>query len=158
MAAELTAGQIMTREVQTIPASATLEEAARLLIERDITGAPVVDEDGNVVGIVSESDLMSEAKREAALPHIAAFGFFLAKEEALQRIYHGGRTLPVEGLMSRDVVTVTEEMPVQEVADLLVRRKINRVPVLRDGKLVGIITREDVLRGLFGALPPTGGG
>lgn len=144
-----TAGDVMTRDVKTIPAEATLQEVATLLLTHGISGAPVVDEAGDMVGIISESDLLSEARRKAALPHTAAFGVFLVPTETLQRIYHDGATLRAEAVMQKHVVTVEEDTPLSEIGDLLVRRGINRVPVLRDGSLVGILTREDVLRGIF---------
>jgi CBS domain-containing protein len=144
-----TAADVMTREVKTIPADATLQDAAALLTAHDISGAPVVDENGKMVGIVSESDMLSEAKRRAALPHVAPFGLFIVPMEALERIYQQGATLLVSEVMTKKVTTIPEDMPLSRAADLMVNEKINRVPVVRDGKLVGILTRHDVLRGLF---------
>jgi CBS domain-containing protein len=144
-----TAADVMTREVKTIPADATLQDVAALLTAHGISGAPVVDERGNLVGIISESDLLSEAKRRAALPRVAPFGLFVVPEEALARIYHHGANLHASEVMSKNVTTVPEDMPVSRVGNLMMNEKINRVPVVRDGELVGIITRHDVLRGLF---------
>jgi CBS domain-containing protein len=144
-----TAADVMTREVKTIPSDATLQDVAALLTAHGISGAPVVDEEGNMIGIISESDLLSEAKRRAALPHVAPFGLFIVPTEALARIYHHGATLLASEVMTKNVTTVPEDMPISRVADLMVNEKINRVPVVRDGKLVGILTRHDVLRGLF---------
>ena len=73
-----TAGEVMTRDVIVLTPEMTLREAAELLATKAISGAPVVDEDGKVVGMLSESDLISEAKKRAALPRVAAFGFFMA--------------------------------------------------------------------------------
>lgn len=150
-----TAAEIMTREVKTIPAEATLREAAEMLSLFDISGAPVVDETGKVVGMLSESDLLSEAKKRAALPRLAAFGVFLAPEESLQRIYRDGATLLVREIMTSHVQTISPETSVDEAADILLRRKINRLPVVDDqNRLLGIVTREDILRAIFGISDP----
>lgn len=148
-----TAGDVMTRQVKTIPHDATLREVATLLTTHNISGAPVVDDTGSIIGLISESDLLSEARRQAAMPHTAVFGMFLAPEESLQRIYKQGASLLASEVMSKRVVSATEEMPLSEVGNLMLRHKINRVPVLRDGALIGIITREDVLRGQFDLEP-----
>jgi CBS domain-containing protein len=147
---QLTAADVMTGNVQTVPADATLREAAQLLHQHDIGGAPVLDPNtGQIVGMLSEADLLNVAKKRAALPHIAAFGLFLAPEESLRRIYEDGATLLVEEVMTRRVISVNLDTPIAEVGDLLLQQKINRVPVLNDGKLVGIVTRHDLLRGVF---------
>lgn len=145
-----TASEIMTRSVVAIPAEATLREAAETLALRRISGAPVLDEAGIVVGIITESDLMNEAKKRSAIPHSAPFGLFIAPEAALQRIYHDGASLLVREIMTKDVLTVTGDTSLRIVADTMTKKRINRVPVVdSDRKLVGIITREDVLRALF---------
>lgn len=149
-AGERTVGEIMTREVTTIPAEATLQEVATLLTAKNISGAPVVDETGKMVGIISESDLLSEARRRAGLPHVAAFGVFILPEETLQRIYHNGATLLASEVMTKQVVTVLPGMSISKVGDLMVKSKINRIPVVDENEnLIGIVTREDVLRSLF---------
>lgn len=145
-----TASEIMTRDVKTISATATLREAAEILAFNGISGAPVVDMEGRVIGIITDSDLMNEAKKRAALPHVSVFGLFLAPEEALRRIYHEGADLLVEEIMSKNVETVTGDIIVREIANLMTRRRINRVPVVdSDDKLLGIITRADIMRTLF---------
>ena len=145
-----TASEIMTKNVETISPDATLREAAELLAFRSVSGAPVLAPDGTVVGVITESDLMNEAKKRAALPHSAPFGLFLAPEAALQRIFHDGASLLVREIMTTDVLTVTCDAPVREIADLLTKKRINRLPVVdSEGKLIGIVAREDVLRALF---------
>ena len=141
---------IMTRPVVTILENATLREAAALLSEKQISGAPVVDAQGNLVGILSESDLLNEGRKRAALPRTAAFGVFVASEEVLQRLYHAGADLSVRSVMSTNLQTATEETTVVEATRTLISRKINRLPVVDStGKLVGIVTREDLLKAVF---------
>lgn len=145
-----TARDIMTSDVKTIPADATLQQAAELLAHHQISGAPVVDAAGAVVGMLSESDLLSEARKRAALPSIAAFGLFRPVVDALQRIYHDGASLLVEEVMTRKVETVAPETSLHEIGEILARRRINRLPVVdSDGKLLGIVTREDLLKSIF---------
>jgi len=147
---EMTAADVMVTDVKTIPKDATLREAAQMLHLHNIGGAPVIDPTtGHMVGILSESDLLNAAKKRAALPHIAAFGLFLAPEDTVRRIYEDGATLLVEEIMTRHVITVTPDTPLQEIGDLFVKKKINRVPVVEDIDVIGIITRHDLLRGLF---------
>ncbi len=110
------AHEIMTRDVITVQPHTPLDEIARLLVQHRITGVPVVDEEGRVLGIVSEFDLIAKRGRVAA------------------------------DVMSTDVIAVSEDTPAETIADLIVQRRVRRVPVLRNGRLVGIITRADLVR------------
>ena len=108
--------EIMTTTVVTVPAESRVEDAARLLARHRISGLPVVDQSGAPIGMVTEHDL-------------------LAKE---------GET--VADIMSRSVVSVTPETDVEEVAHLLANRRIRRVPVLERDRLVGIVSRSDLVQ------------
>jgi len=110
------AHEIMTRDVITVQPHTPIDEIARLLVQHRITGVPVVDEEGRVLGIVSEFDLIAKRGRVAA------------------------------DVMSTDVIAVSEDTPAETIADLIVQRRVRRVPVLRNGRLVGIITRADLVR------------
>ena len=155
-----TAADVMTRGVRTIPAEATLRETAEMLSIHHISGAPVVDADGRMIGIITESDLMNSPRKRAAMPHVAAFGVFLAPEETLQRIYHDGATLLAEEVMTPDPITAPPDATLRELSQIMTKRHINRIPIVEEGRegggktLVGIVTREDVLRGLFGLPDP----
>ena len=113
------ARDIMTRTVFTIQAEATAQEVAQLLAQKRISGVPVVDEHNNIIGIVTEADIISKVIREG---------------------------LTVADLMSCEVITVDEEMPASDIAALLTERRIKRVPVVSEGKLVGIVSRGDIVR------------
>jgi CBS domain-containing protein len=117
----LTAQQVMKRKVVSVPSNATVEETIRLLRQLDISGAPVVDEEGMLAGIISDFALLGIVYD----PDI--------------------RTAQVAELMTRDVLTVTEETPLNEIADLFIRHRIRRVPVVREGRLVGVVSRPDLL-------------
>ncbi len=112
------ASDIMTRKVATIRPEASAQEAAQLLDEKRISGAPVVDADGKIIGIITEADIISKVNRDG---------------------------LRVADIMSHNVIAISEETPVSEIAALLTERKIKRVPVVRDGKLVGIVSRADIV-------------
>jgi CBS domain-containing protein len=112
------ARDIMTSKVCTIPPEASAKEVAQLLSEKRISGVPVVDSNDKLIGIVTEADIISKVNREG---------------------------LSVADIMSHEVITVEEEAPVGEIATLLTERKIKRVPVVRNGKVVGIVSRADIV-------------
>ena len=112
------AQDIMTRKVYTIRSDASAQEAAQLLDQHRISGLPVVDEGNDIIGIVTEADIISKVDKEG---------------------------LRVSDIMSTEVTSVNEETPVSEIALLLTERKIKRVPVVQDGKLVGIVSRADIV-------------
>lgn len=145
------AGDIMRRDVRTIGPDATVEEVAAILAEAEFSGLPVVDQDGQVVGIVTEADLLARAKR-LNLPKFFPFLggiIFLENPKRFEEQLRKATAARVSEVMTTDVVTVNEDTPLDEVATLLVERGINRVPVVRDGRLVGMITRDDVLRAVY---------
>jgi CBS domain-containing protein len=141
------ARDIMRCEVATVGPATPVTEIARLLLERRISGVPVVDAHGKVLGIVSEGDLLRRAEtgteiRRSWWLRLLADNAVLAGEYAKSH----GRT--AEEIMTRDVVTVTETTPVAEIAALLERRDVKRVPVVHRGKIVGIISRANLLHAL----------
>ena len=109
---------IMTRKVFTISPEASVQEAAQLLYQERISGVPVVNAGGGIIGIITEADIISKASREG---------------------------LRVADIMSHEIIAVTEDTPINEIALLLSERKIKRVPVLSEGKLVGIVSRADIV-------------
>lgn len=147
--ADLVAQDVMTREVVTIPNTATLRDAAEIFTAKHISGAPVIEADGKVVGMVTEADILDFDRREAAIPRTGAFGVFLISEEQLKKAYDDGLALSVEKLMARKVISATPHTPLTELMRLMVTKKINRIPIVDGNRLAGIVTREDVLRGLL---------
>ncbi|HEV2303116.1 MAG TPA: CBS domain-containing protein [Stellaceae bacterium] len=141
---------VMTTQVITVGPDTSVRELAALLSERAISGAPVVDADGRLVGIVSEGDLLHRAetgterrtavRRSRWLDGIAVDD--LAREYAKS---HGRK---VRDIMTREVIAVDDTTELAEVANLLESKRIKRVPVLRDGKLVGIVSRANLVRAL----------
>ena len=144
------AAAIMTRDVVTVGPDDTVARVAEVLTGHGISAVPVVEPDGSLIGMISEGDLMRPFGRESELRrdwwlNLIAEGTDLA-EEFLDYIRVDRHR--VRDLMSQNVVTATETASLPEIADLLSRHRIKRVPVLRAGKLVGIVSRADIVRAL----------
>jgi len=141
------AKDVMTRSVVTIEPDATVLQAVRLMLQRQISGLPVVDKAGTLVGIVTEGDLLRRAetgtqrKRPRWLEFLIGPGR-LASEYAHT---HGRR---IDEVMTPDPHTVGEDAPLDEVVRLMERHRVKRLPVVRGQKLVGIVSRASLLRAL----------
>jgi CBS-domain-containing membrane protein len=142
------AKDIMTSPVITVTPDSDIRETAQRLLEHRISAVPVVDKAGRLVGIISESDLMR--REDAGTGRQASWWLSLFSDpERHMRAYVKSHSLRVADVMTSSVVTVEEDTPVDEVADLLGRKGIKRVPVMRNGAVVGIVSRADLLRGLI---------
>src|SRR5271165_2136618 len=143
------AGDLMTRYVTVAHPETSLLEAVNLMAQRKISGMPVVDAAGAIVGMMSEGDLVrwheGYTERQAHWLDMLADGFELAPA-FLKGIQEQNRK--VKTVMAKGVTTVTEDTPARDVARLMYARNIKRVPVVRDGKLVGIVARSDLVRAL----------
>jgi CBS domain-containing protein len=142
----LTAKTIMSAPVVTVAPENSVRDAVRLMLDRHISGIPVVESDGRLVGIVTEADLLpKEARPPVSEPLVGWFGRSLW----LERLVTGhkkveGRT--VGEVMTHNVVTAEEETPVHVLAAKMMRYAVNRLPIVRAGQVVGIVTRADVLK------------
>jgi CBS domain-containing protein len=146
----MNARDVMRTPVVSVHPDTPLREVARLLLDKGISAAPVVDEKGAPIGMVSEGDLIrpDRAAREAwrqSWLEIFAEGEPLAPELLawLQSQHHTARAV-----MTTPVITVSEDTELGEIARVLVTHRIKRVPVVRDGRVTGIVAREDLLRTL----------
>jgi len=148
------AKDVMTTEVTTIGPDATVREAAQSLLQRGVSALPVVDSGGAVVGIVSEGDLMRRAELGTEPKHRSWWLFLVAGNADLANEFVRGHAVHVAGIMSHPVVSVSEDQSLGDIAATLEERNIKRVPVVRDGKLVGIVSRADLVRTLA-ARPPS---
>jgi CBS domain-containing protein len=148
------ARDVMTTDVVTASPETPIAEIAALLLERRISGLPIVGPDGQVLGILSEGDLLrrvelgTERRRPKWLqalidPNIQAADFAHS------------RGLRAADVMSRDIVSVTPDTDLAEIARLFEQRRIKRVPVIDNGRLVGIISRANLLRGLVAFRTPS---
>jgi CBS domain-containing protein len=124
-----------------------VQDVAEILLERRISGVPVIDRAGNLVGIVSEGDLMRRADSGTEHRRSWWLRLFMGREGlALEYVKEHARK--VEDIMTRDVITAVPGTPVGEIADLLERNAIKRVPIVQSGKVVGIVSRANLLQAL----------
>ena len=141
------AADVMTNDVITVGEDASVQEVARLMAEHGISAVPVVDRERRLVGMVSEGDLLhrtetgTERRRSWWLDMVAA-------TNQLAGEYVKSHSGSVKDVMTRDVISVTEETTVGDIAILLETNRIKRVPVLRDGRLVGIVSRANLVQAL----------
>jgi CBS domain-containing protein len=139
------AKDVMTTKVATVGPDMPINAIAALCLDRHISAVPVIDDDRRILGIVSEGDLMRRGETERRPSWwLAAF----SNAEELAREFTKTRGIRAKDVMTREVLTVTEETPIATIAELLEKRRIKRVPVVRDGRIVGIVSRADLLRAL----------
>lgn len=140
----LRARDVMTSPAVTVRPDTAVVEAARMMARRRISGLPVVDEDGHLVGIVTEADLLLKEAGPGGLPLVAFHAEGPPPEvQPLLRRYEGRL---VGDVMTREVVTAQEDTPLQQVAALMARKNVNRIPILRGRAVVGVVSRNDVLK------------
>ncbi len=145
--------EIMTRDVITASPGNSIHEAARLMVDHGVSGLPVVGDDGSVIGIVSEGDLIVRQKPRERLPW---WRVFFDTGEKLAREYQKAAGTTVGEIMTRSVITVSPDLPIESVAVVLDQHRIRRVPVVADGRLVGIVSRGDLIKALSTAPAPAG--
>jgi CBS domain-containing protein len=114
----MTAKDIMTREVITAPPTLPVKDLAMLLVKNQVSGVPVIDERGAIVGLVSEADIIAKKGKD------------------------------VQAIMSPQVFSVGEGATIEEIAQLMTKQRIKRVPVMKDGKLLGIVSRADIVNSI----------
>ena len=112
------AKEIMTRDIITVAPELTVRKLAMTLVKNQISGAPVAGKNGKLVGIVSEADIVAKKGKD------------------------------VKAIMSKKVISVAEDTPVEEIAQLMTKHKIKRLPVMDGGKVVGIVSRADIVNAI----------
>ena len=141
------AADVMVTKVVTVRPSDTVRDAAKVLLAKRISGAPVVDEDGRLLGVISEADLIRRVEIGTE-PHRASWLELLTGNANLAAEYLKARARKVEDVMTRRVITATPDTPLNDVARLLEKRRIKRLPIIDDGKVVGIVSRANLLQAL----------
>jgi CBS domain-containing protein len=133
------ASDLMTAPVVTVTGNTSIRHACQMMINHAVSGMPVVDDDGQVIGVLTEGDLMN---RLCSLPPGTSSAS--AAQDYLKR--EGWK---VSDVMTRGIVATGEDAPIGEIAALMVGRGIKRVLVMREGKLVGVVSRADLLRAMM---------
>jgi len=148
----LAAKDLMTRDVITVGPDMPVKELANLLVERHISGAPVVDREGALVGIITEKDLI-ESNKNIHIPTVVTLFdavIYLESEKHFKQELKKMAASKVEDIMVRKVVTIGEETSIREIAAIMSERGKGLLPVVRDGKLVGIVGKADIVRSMAG--------
>lgn len=148
----LTAGEVMTRDVVTVKKETTIRELAGIFTTRRISSAPVVDDKGELIGIVTETDLVEQDKSLHIPTVISLFDWviYLESGKKFEKELNKMTGQTVGDIYSPEVETVTPATPISEVADLMSTRKIHALPVVEGKKVVGIIARIDMIRTMIG--------
>jgi len=147
------AEDIMTREVVTVRPETSITELARLFSDRGISGAPVVDAEGQLLGIVTESDLM----RRVAAPQDRKPGLFsglLSDPAELARHFARSHGRTAQDVMTTTPLTLGPDVPIDRVAKLLEEKDIRRVPIVAAGRLLGVVSRADLLKAVLTETQP----
>ncbi len=144
------AKDVMTTDVITVTQEATVEEVAKIITDSKVSGVPVVNEQGKLVGIVSEGDIIARSKNLHIPTHFQLLGgvIYLEGTKKLEADLKKMIAVQVKDLMTEEVFSVKPEATIEEVATLMIEQKINRVPVVVNEKVVGIISRADIVRTL----------
>ena len=145
------AKDIMVQEVITVNQYATIEDIAKVLIDNKISGVPVVTDDGALVGIVSEGDLLHKETNPRLPKFINVLGAIIYYN-GVERYHEDFKKLmagqAIE-IMTENVITVTEDVEIEEVVKLMIKHGVKRVPVINGDKIVGIISRADIIKTLL---------
>jgi len=141
----------MTRQVVTVTPETSILDAARLMLEHNISGLPVVSDGGRVVGIISEHDLLRGGKNEASAKPSHWLSLMIERANLADESnrFHERK---VGEVMAADPITIAETASLEEAGQLLSEHDIKRLPVVRDDELVGIISRADIVRAIIPAV------
>ena len=141
------ARDVMTSPVITVKPTASVKDVARLFLERRISGVPVVDDQGKLVGIVSEGDLVHRSEI-STVQRRPWWLVLMAGDEGLAADYIKTHAKKVADIMNRKVVTSAPDAPLHEIAETLEKHGIKRVPIVRDGEVVGIVSRANLVQAI----------
>jgi CBS domain-containing protein len=146
----LKAKDIMTKNVRTVGTSTIVEDLARVLVEHKISGTPVVNEQDDLIGIVTENDLIRKSKKFHIPTIVRLFDAFIMLESksSIEQEIKEMAAVTVEDIYRKEVLTVSEDTPVDEIATIMAERNIHLIPVVEGRKLKGIIGKIDIIKGL----------
>lgn len=145
-----TAKEIMKKDVVTVTPETSVEEAGRLFMEKNISGAPVVDANGNLTGIVTENDLITKDKRFHIPTILRIFDAYIPLEtpSQMEKEFRKMAAYLVKDICTRDVITITEETRLEDIASIMTEKSVHLLPVLKGKKLIGLVGRHEVLNAI----------
>jgi CBS domain-containing protein len=146
------ASDIMTREVITVQPETTVQQLAQLFALHRISGAPVIDQEGLVVGVVTESDLIDQNKK-VHIPTVISIldsFFYLENPEKMEQEMRKMAGSTVADILTSPAVTVEENTPIDEIATIMSEKNVHTLPVVEDGRLKGIIGKKDIIKTIAG--------
>ncbi|MCX7704176.1 MAG: CBS domain-containing protein [Planctomycetota bacterium] len=146
---KLKVADVMVRNVVAVKSGTSITELARILCQHSVSGAPVLDENGKIIGMVSESDIAAAINIENEFveslePEL--YDLLARSHIETERKYTSGKLTVVDEIMFRNVLTVSEETPLKEAARIMAENRIHRLPVIKDGCLVGMIAAHDIIK------------
>jgi CBS domain-containing protein len=146
----LTAKDIMTSEVITVQMHTTVNELAEVLWKNRISGVPVLDDDGNVVSVVTENDLIDQSKKVHIPTMISLLDsvIFLESSKKTEEEIRKMAGNSVQDICSKELVFVSEETRLDEIATIMAESKVHTLPVMKDDELVGVIGKSDIIRSM----------
>jgi CBS domain-containing protein len=147
----MTIEEIMTRRVITVRPETPVQEAAKLMFTNHVSGLPVIDTSERVVGVISDGDLILRQRRPKVKPW---WRLFFESGEQLVRDYKKIVGMTVAEVMTQPALVIDPAFGIETAAAILDNRQIRRLPVVRDGRLVGIVSRGDLIRALAGTTQP----
>jgi CBS domain-containing protein len=148
------AQDVMTAQVVVVEPDTPVREVARIMVERRITGLPVQEPDGRLVGVVTDGDIYRRAELGTDRRRRRSWLEFFGADPRHAEDYVEAHGLIARDVMSSDVVAVAPETSLRQIADLFETRQIRRVPVVRDGKVVGIVSRANLVQAFAALAPP----
>jgi CBS domain-containing protein len=143
--------EVMTDQVVSVPPAMPIKDVARILVDRRISGLPVVAEDGSVIGVVTEGDLLVK-EHDLSSVHRRPLARIFGESREMRQLRAKAEALTAGEAMSSPAITIRPDSPIHEAASVMIERKVNRLPVVDEhGKLLGIVARADVVRTLVRA-------
>lgn len=146
------AKDIMKKDVVTVSPETSVEELGRLFIDKNISGAPVIDEDGGLYGIVTENDMISRNTQFHIPTILRIFDAFIPLESAskVEKEIKKMTASTVGEICSRDVLTIDEETSLPDIATLMTEKKMHLLPVVKDERVIGIVGKKEIIKGVSG--------
>ena len=146
----LTAGDIMTTETHSVHLDTEIKALAKMFVEYNVNAMPVVDDDGTLVGIVTQTDLVEQGKPLHIPTVISLFDWviYLESPKNFSEEVRKVTALKVGEICSKDVITCAPDTPVSMVASLMVDNKMHLIPVVVDDQMVGVVARLDIIRSM----------